>query len=65
MLTSMDDLVKALASRPITPIYKAIATAKAYQVLSKVYGEQQVSQLLVVFQPVVMAKYQQKILSEL
>ena len=29
MLTSMDDLVKALASRPITPIYKASATAKA------------------------------------
>ena len=29
MLTSMDDLVKALTSRPITPIYKVGTAAKA------------------------------------
>ena len=41
MLTSMDDLVKALASRPIIPIYKASITAKfsgSFQSLWRVAG---------------------------
>ena len=41
MLTSMDDLVKALASRPITPIYKVGTVTKAagsFQSLWKTAG---------------------------
>ena len=41
MLTSMDDLVKALASKPITPIYKGNAAAKAsgsFQSLWRIAG---------------------------